>query len=477
MRRSLQMSSDSRVRLGGRRTPSLPCWRRSDLLAVAGLLVWGLACRLEPSRPLLRFELSEATRALDLDGRPKVPPELQDQILGSLEMLFGTPLNPQFMLTGEWLDEGYDPAWPPFPVGEMGSGELGEDVLESIRLGNALYFRSQLGAIEAGRFEEVEAPDWAPDLAQSWGELLAATQPQSRGDGFRAEAAALFTGWYPSLRDSAELYRQQCLHCHGVEGGGNGPTAQFLDPRPRDFRKGIFKFTAMKDRAQPRRRDLYRVLEEGVSGTAMPSYRRFSRAQLEGLVDYTRLLSMRGMVELDLAATYELDEAIPAEYVLESYKETFGKWRRSEEEAEELVITFDGEIPQPTPQIIARGRELFMDDKIVKCYSCHGPAGRGDGSSAWTVDPKTGEVREAYQDEWGQPIRPRNLTQGIFHGGRRPIDIYRRIKAGINGTPMPALGGTLPNEDLWAIVHYVRTLSDQDGSLAGQHGPAASSEN
>ncbi len=40
------------------------------------------------------------------------------------------------------------------------------------------------------------------------------------------------------------LYRRNCLHCHGVSGAGDGPTAPFLYPLPRDYRKGIFKFTS-----------------------------------------------------------------------------------------------------------------------------------------------------------------------------------------------------------------------------------------
>ncbi|MBV8313662.1 MAG: cytochrome c, partial [Planctomycetaceae bacterium] len=40
------------------------------------------------------------------------------------------------------------------------------------------------------------------------------------------------------------LYRRHCLHCHGVSGAGDGPTAEFLYPRPRDYRKGLFKFTS-----------------------------------------------------------------------------------------------------------------------------------------------------------------------------------------------------------------------------------------
>jgi mono/diheme cytochrome c family protein len=448
---------------------------RAALAAIGvSVLALGPACRFEPARPVLRYELAEATRATDEDGRPRIPLSVQDHIRGSLEMLFGTPSNPQYMLLGDWIDEGFDPNWPSYEAGDMGSGEFAPEQLEALWSDNARAFRRELAAIGAGRYGDVEPPDWAPDLASRWRDLLAEVPSEERDEAFAEEATAVFEQWYPTLGDSAELFRQQCLHCHGPEGGGNGPTADFLDPRPRDYRKGIFKFTPMRDKAQPRREDLYRILDEGVTGTSMPSFRRFSHAQLHGLVDYVRLLSMRGMVEADLAATYEIDEAIPAEYVVESYRDVFAKWTRSEEEAVELVISYEDEIPAPTPESIAHGRELFMDAKTGNCFSCHGPAGRGDGLSAWTVDPETGAVEEAYLDDWGQPIRPRNLTQGIFRGGRRPIDIFRRIKAGINGTPMPALGGTLPDEDLWAIVHYVGTLTESGLFYPEDHEVSAS---
>jgi hypothetical protein len=63
-------------------------------------------------------------------------------------------------------------------------------------------------------------------------------------------------------------------------------------------------------------------------------------------------------------------------------------------------------------------------------------------------------------------IPPRNLRQGIYRGGRRPLDLYYRIHAGINGAPMPAAAGTVSPEEIWHIVNYVRSLPyDYDGAL------------
>ena len=178
------------------------------------------------------------------------------------------------MLLSQWQEgDTFDPNWPTYAVGDNGSGEFGDADFEDFAAGNRVRLSRQLAAVDAGRYEDVVAPDAAPELARKWAELLAETAPEARGDEFKTAARELFETWYPSLSDSAEFYRQQCLHCHGAEGGGNGPTADFLDPRPRDYRKGVFKFTPLRNKAVPRRQDLYSILDEGVTGTAMPSFR------------------------------------------------------------------------------------------------------------------------------------------------------------------------------------------------------------
>jgi mono/diheme cytochrome c family protein len=139
-------------------------------------------------------------------------------------------------------------------------------------------------------------------------------------------------------------------------------------------------------------------------------------------------------------------------------------WERWQK-ADEKFVAFEGEVPEPTPEGIARGKALFEDAAKGNCMSCHGATGRGDGDSAFTVNEE-GERVSAYQDDWGRDIVPRNLTQGIYRGGGRPIDIYRRIYSGINGTPMPALGESkdasgnplLTPQQMWDLVHYARSL-------------------
>jgi mono/diheme cytochrome c family protein len=442
---------------------------------------FGLACHLDSptGTPVLHFKLSEETRKLDENGEPLVPPKEQEHIRGALEMLFGSPAHPQFMLLSNWAEEGFNPNYPLDAKDDGGGGEFADADKEAFQAENSRRFAETLARIEAGRYADVRAPDQAPDLRDSWLALLRAREGGMNEEEFKTQAKDLFVNWYPTLRDSAELYRQQCLHCHGVEGGADGPTARFLDPLPRDYRRGVFKFTAVKDKSQPRRHDLYRVLDQGVTGTAMPSFRRFTKTELNGLVDYVRLLSMRGMVERDLVATYINEEPITPEYIVESYSTVWDKWGK----AADKFFKYDGDVPPSSPESIERGRAVFMDATKGNCFSCHGAKGRGDGESAFKNAPKTdahgapvldhdGKPMvakvSAYQDDWGHDILPRNITQGLFRGGKRPIDVYRRIYAGINGGPMPAIGESkdaeghpvLTSEQMWDLVHYVLSLTE-----------------
>jgi mono/diheme cytochrome c family protein len=121
---------------------------------------------------------------------------------------------------------------------------------------------------------------------------------------------------------------------------------------------------------------------------------------------------------------------------------------------------------------IERGREMFFTS-IGNCFTCHGDTAIGDGQTNdfddWTKDvyaidqktmkPDPIEVKEFTSLGAMKPrnIKPRNLRLGVYRGGRRPIDVFARIKNGIAGTPMPG-NQKLSDEDVWAIVEYVLSI-------------------
>lgn len=439
----------------------------SPLLALAALAP---ACKLEADTPELRYEPNQA--AIETNADLLADPAAQANLHGALAMLYGTPAAPGYMRLDDW-DDDFDP--------NRGAAAIDDEAWERVQEKNREHFAAQLAAIREGRFDEVKKPLYAESLWRDWQDLLAelpADPDAALGDStWRETAVDTFVSYYPTLAESAVMYRQQCWHCHGTAGGADGSTAPYLNPLPRDYRRGIFKFTALKDKARPRHTDLFRVLAEGVYLTAMPSFRRFSDAQLHGLVDYVTLLAKRGETEILLVDEYDPDEGLPLETVQETYAFVTERWTQGED----AVIRYDGEVPHATPERIAHGRELFLDPKQANCVQCHGEHGRGTYDtprppSAWERNAATGEL-EVVKDDWGNPIEVRNLSRGVFRFGRRPIDLFRRIYAGINGTPMPAHfnmqitepDGTqrpLGEDDIWDLVHYVRSLSAHDAGHA-----------
>ena len=285
------------------------------------------------------------------------------------------------------------------------------------------------------------------------------------------------------LKHGKKLYARHCLHCHGPGGAGNGPTAAYLFPMPRDYRLGVFKFTSTNQNNRASRDDLLNTLHRGIPGTSMPAFRLLGDDDLHALVEYVRWLAMRGEYELKLAAEaaadfsqaavadrladgetqeeidetlrdfLDLDLAGAIDYTGEDLAEA---WSEAND-ADAVVTPAAGRVAD-TPASRERGRQLYLSDR-TKCASCHGAHGRGDGPQtvAFQLVPGTSETypQPGLYDAWSHPIRPRDLTQGVYRGGRRPIDLYRRLHAGIKGTPMPAFGGTLSETDLWDLVNFI----------------------
>ncbi|MBI12421.1 MAG: hypothetical protein CL934_05425, partial [Deltaproteobacteria bacterium] len=105
------------------------------------------------------------------------------------------------------------------------------------------------------------------------------------------------------------------------------------------------------------------------------------------------------------------------------------------------------ESPPSTPESIALGRELTLK---VECDKCHGKEGRADGPSALEL-----------KDDWNEmPIRPADWTvPWRFGGGNQPEDLFRTVRTGLNGTPMPSFAEDLSEEETWNVVHYIRSLA------------------
>ena len=219
-----------------------------------------------------------------------------------------------------------------------------------------------------------------------------------------------------SLRGKA-VYQKWCLGCHGETGEGNGPAAKYMLPPPRDFTRAVYQIRTTASGELPTDADVERVVAEGMGGTAMPEWKsKLTAGERKDVVAYVKTLS------------------------------TFFQG------ATPKPLDF-GRAPGSSAAGIAEGRKTF---EKLECFKCHGLAGRGDGKSSPTQ-----------KDDWGAPIRAADLAQNWnFNGGGTVEDIYRRMRTGLDGTPMPSFSDVIESkiiteEQLWRVAQYVRSLSPE----------------
>ncbi|MCL6502097.1 MAG: cytochrome c [Pirellulales bacterium] len=249
------------------------------------------------------------------------------------------------------------------------------------------------------------------------------------------------------LRLGARVYQRQCAACHGMTGDGAGPVAEIMNPRPRDYRKGVFKFISTPYGSKPLRDDLVRTIRVGVRGTSMPSFHLLPDAELQAVVDYVLALTHRGELELRLAIEAENEGEIDPEILPDLVAEVLEPWQA----ARTQVIVPPIAEPPYTRDSVYLGKQAFLTEK-AGCFKCHGADGTG----------RTSENEQGFVDTWGQRTKAADLTSGLFRGGAEPVDIYRRIAGGVNGTPMPSYHQALSGqpETIWHLVHYVQYVSD-----------------
>ncbi len=246
------------------------------------------------------------------------------------------------------------------------------------------------------------------------------------------------------LQHGAAVYEKNCARCHGTTGDGNGPAAPHLIPRPRDYRRGMFKFTTTGYGAKPRRDDLVATVQRGIAGTSMPSFKLLAKKDLDAVIDYVLVLTHRGELEFLLASEADVSEEVNRETVQEFVDEILGKWHAAELDIVQPLT------PQPefTSEKVVAGKEAFL---TKGCSKCHGEDGRG-------------QTRDNIgTDGWGHATKAADLTSGMLRGGQQPIDVYRRIYGGINGTPMPGFSQALSQEPetIWNLASYVLYVSNQ----------------
>jgi mono/diheme cytochrome c family protein len=323
-----------------------------------------------------------------------------------------------------------------------------------------------------------------------------------------------------TLREGSKLYRHNCLHCHGLEGNGRGPTGYWVNPHPRDYRQGVFKFTSSTQdlgERKPRREDLMHILVHGIEGSSMPSFNNYPREDLDKIISYVLHLSIRGEIEFYVIGQWltgsdklvalpnaeEIEalrksmqaENTPADEIKKTIDEIKALKAPTPDEEKAAFASMDSKFSEAievfpqrwlaaqesgiTPDAYpypdseeallasaARGAALFLQPGDASCVSCHKNFGR--------------EAPYSF-DAWGTIVRPRDLVSGYYRGGRRPVDMYFRVWSGINGAGMASYDKLLrPSDDdkakkvdkIWDLVNFMQAIHYPDlrTKLKEKHG-------
>ncbi len=120
---------------------------------------------------------------------------------------------------------------------------------------------------------------------------------------------------------------------------------------------------------------------------------------------------------------------------------------------------------------LATGKKLYDE----RCAHCHGIEGDGQGSATEYVSPT-----------------PRDFTSGVYKFRTRhetedgnvlasDDDIYRSICEGLHGSSMPGWCGFFTDDEVWTLVHYIKTFGeifteDKPGQLIDYSGEIPFSE-
>ena len=90
-----------------------------------------------------------------------------------------------------------------------------------------------------------------------------------------------------------------------------------------------------------------------------------------------------------------------------------------------------------TPDSVAKGQAVYLQ----KCFFCHGEKGDGQGPAAGILNPK-----------------PRDFTREELKYGASDEAIFETIANGVPGTPMAPFGRQLSEEEIWQLVHFLKSL-------------------
>lgn len=156
-----------------------------------------------------------------------------------------------------------------------------------VHVGQSVRLRSRLLRAHAG----VVSGRLVPSLLLGW--LLSAiflfgSAAQAATKRKRAAASAPIAGGVVDAGEGRRVFMDNCANCHGERGDGRSPMGPSM--RPPAFDLTGFELSQSL---------IWRVLEQGVSGSQMPSWNTLADEELDAVVTYTAALGRPGKLPED----------------------------------------------------------------------------------------------------------------------------------------------------------------------------------
>lgn len=111
----------------------------------------------------------------------------------------------------------------------------------------------------------------------------------------------LFRGYVFSAdtrTSGGRVYETYCIGCHGQTGLGDGEAAEFLNPKPRNFVDGQYKFFYFGEPGPlPSDDSLKITIRNGIAGSAMPAFPLLTNQEIADVMVYIKSLRAGGWAE------------------------------------------------------------------------------------------------------------------------------------------------------------------------------------
>ena len=290
-----------------------------------------------------------------------------------------------------------------------------------------------------------------------------------------------------TLERGRRAYSRDCYACHGMDGDGRGPASHGIDPRPRDLRRGVFKFGRVAGGASlPTDQDLSRIVREGLAGTAMVGW-DLPDADLASVIQFLKVFPS--------AADESTGTALPMLVAGPDRRRSDrpGPWVAAG--AHRGVV--GAPLVAPPDPWVGREAEAVAAGEAVyhlrtQCTTCHAVYVTRERLAAlavaWreTVPPNVRAdlhrpvVRVAADNAFGVDVPAADFLATPLRSvraGEAVADLYVRIAVGVGGDLMPpwleaaelmARPGESGRELLYALAHYVAWLSRCRNTEAGR---------